>query len=212
MGFGWMYIGVLFLEGVAFFPDVIGYLLILLGVKNASKHCEFFKNTEKMCYVGIVVSLFKLFYKLMDRMNIGLFGEIGGIVFGALYIAFTIAFYIVLFSAVSKIADFTGLPKLKSTALADMLLVTLFLSVSEILNLLISFSVSAIESYSSLVAGTALLLSLLSTLLSAILVFQCYMRICLEGDEDMEKRKNNIKSPFDFYEKGKKSGKNNKKR
>lgn len=212
MGFGLMFIGVLFLEGVAFFPDVIGFLFVLFGAKTASGHCEFFGNTEKMCYAGIVMSLFKLFYKLMDRMNISLFGETGGLVFGAIYIAFTIAFYIVLFSGVSKIADFTGLPKLKSTALADMLLVSLFLTASEILNLMISFSVSAIEAYSSLVAGTALLLSLLSTLLSAILIFQCYMRICLEGDEDMEKRKNNIKSPFDFYENGKKSGKKKKKR
>ena len=45
------------------------------------------------------------------------------------------------------------------------------------------------------------ILSICYVVISAILVFRCYMNICLEGDEDMEQKKTPFKSPVEFYEK-----------
>ena len=40
-------------------------------------------------------------------------------------------------------------------------------------------------------------------ILAAVLVFRCYMHICLEGDEDMAESKSRFKSPLEYYEKDK---------
>ncbi|MGN1094864.1 MAG: hypothetical protein ACI4QR_00590 [Eubacteriales bacterium] len=211
MGFGIMFLGSLFLEGVVSFPDIIGFIILFIGLKTAAKYCRSFDNALKMCIVGMVFSGVKLFYTVLSMKNIDIFGNIGGLVFGALYAAFLSAFYIVLFRGIADIADDTGLPNIKRMAFADVLLVPLFITVSEVITLMISLASEKLGDFASKAAGTAMLLSLLATLLSAILIFNCYMRICLEGDEDMEGKKSRFKSPFDFVDKkkdasGKKGG------
>ena len=49
----------------------------------------------------------------------------------------------------------------------------------------------------------AQLLSVLWVVLVEINLFNCYARICLEGDEDMADTKNHrLKTPFEMFEKG----------
>ncbi len=211
MGFGLMFLGVLFLEAVVFFPDIAGFILILFGVRAANAHSDHFKKMEKVCFAGIVMSLIKLFYKLFEEVEIDLFGAVGGVIFGAVYTVFTIFFYLSLLSAICDISGYTGLDNIKRNAYADMLLVTLFLSASEVMKILIAIESPLVAQSSSLVAGTAMLLSLLSTVLVAIVVFRCYMYICVEGDEDMTERKNSLKNPFDYYSEAFKKDKKKKK-
>lgn len=208
-----MFIGVLFLENITFFPDIIGYVFLIIGIKKAAAHCEFFGNTLKACYIGAALSLVKLVYKIAEWAKIELFGDFFGVIFAAVYTLFLVCFYMLLLLSIAKTAEYTGLTKIKRTSFANMMLVSLFLTASEALTLTITFMEEKIAMYSSQVAGTAMLLSILSTALVAILIFRCYMHICLEGDEQMEEeRAKKFKNPFDFYDKNKKDNVSKKKK
>ena len=103
------------------------------------------------------------------------------------------------------IAKETELPKIMRTAYSNIMLVPIFLVAAQTIMVYITINAQTLGDFSARLYGTGLLLSLLVTILTAILLFKCYARICLEGDEEMEKRAYDLKSPLDYYEKNKKS-------
>jgi hypothetical protein len=76
---------------------------------------------------------------------------------------------------------------------------------------LVAFAPELLGGFKAQVLATAMLLPIIVMLMCFVLVFRCYMRICLEGDEDMETKKNPFKSPLEFYENDKYKKKNGKK-
>jgi hypothetical protein len=86
-------------------------------------------------------------------------------------------------------------------AYANIFLSAVFMLGSRVCHALVSFAPSdTLGAYTGQVLGTAMLLPLITVILTAILVFRCYMHICLEGDEQMEEKKSVFKSPLEYYE------------
>jgi glucan phosphoethanolaminetransferase (alkaline phosphatase superfamily) len=121
------------------------------------------------------------------------------------YTAYMLCFYVFLFISIAAIAKETELPKIMRTAYSNIMLVPIFLVAAQTIMVYITINAQTLGDFSARLYGTGLLLSLLVTILTAILLFKCYARICLEGDEEMEKRAYDLKSPLDYYEKNKKS-------
>jgi hypothetical protein len=75
----------------------------------------------------------------------------------------------------------------------------------------VAFAPDLLGGFKAQVLATAMLLPIIVMVMCFLLVFRCYMRICLEGDEDMEKKYNPFKSPLEFYENDKYKKKKGKK-
>ncbi len=205
MGFGYMFFGCFFLVGTLGIPDIIGFILLYVGMRYASGHCTCFDNTKNVCKLGFIFSALDLAIDVSDWLDLGLFNSFVTNVFSSVYTAFLVCFYVMLFLSVANIAKEVELPKIRSSAYSNMILVPLFLFGAQIIMIYVSENAESLGDFGSQLYGTGMLLSLLATLLTAVLLFRCYARICLEGDEEMEKRAHDLKSPLDFYEKNRKT-------
>lgn len=201
MGFGIMFFGCILLAETAG-TELAGFLLLYFGMRTACEHCDCFVLPKKLCYAGMALSAVKLAMQITKAFGITLMNATAEGYFASIYTAFMVFFYAAFFVGIARIADETGLPSIKSMAYANVVLSSLFMVLSRVCYALVSFApAELLGDHKAQVLGTAMLLPILVMLLSAILVFRCYMHICLEGDEDMEQKKNSFKSPVDFYEK-----------
>lgn len=216
MGFGWMFIGYFFMFSTAlsttggfdFLPDAIGFAIMLHGVKIASEHCERFDLTRNMCGFGIFFSLLYTAYQLLTLFEvIALSPLASGVIYWA-YTAFIAGFNICLLLSIAGIAFETGVERLRRRAVTGMILCGLLFFGGRLLGRISMAQADAIGVktanylYSGgFIAETVFIVYMLVT------IFSCYMRICLEGDEDMpDTKKHRLPSPFEIYENGKKNG------
>lgn len=200
MGFGIMFLGCFFLAETTG-AELLGFILLFFGMRTASKYCDCFRTAEKLCYIGFAVSALKLANQIADMLGVTLLGAFAENIFASVYTAYMVAFYFMFFMGIAKIAHQTGLPSIRSMAYANMFLSVLFMVASRVCYALVSFAPEDfLGQYKGQVLGTAMLLPLIVVILTAILVFRCYMHICLEGDEYMEEKKSIFKSPLEYYE------------
>ncbi len=203
MGFGIMFFGcILLAETIG--TELAGFLLLYFGMRVACEHCDCFVLPKNLCYAGMALSAVKLAKQIAGFFGVNFMNTMAENLFAGVYTAFLVLFYAAFFVGIAKIANETDLPSVKSMAYANVVLSSLFMVLSRVCYALVSFAPEGVlGEHKAQVLGTAMLLPILVMLLSAVLVFRCYMRICLEGDEDMEQKKNNFKSPVEFFEKDK---------
>ncbi|MBE6654735.1 MAG: hypothetical protein E7608_04680 [Ruminococcaceae bacterium] len=206
MGFGYMFLGCFLLTGAFDTLNIFGFLLMYAGINAASNHCTCFDNTKKVCALGLVFSGIKAVLGICSYFDIELTGAGVNNIINSTYTAYMLCFYVFLFLSVAAVAKDTELFAIMKMAYTNIMLVPIFLVAGQVIMVYITMNAESIGDLAARLYGTGLLLSLLVTVLTAILLFRCYARICLEGDEDMEKKVNNFKSPLDYYEKNKKSG------
>jgi hypothetical protein len=190
---------------------VLGFLFLFLGMRVASRHCACFDVAKKAAFFGIFISAVKLAWKITDVVAPGFLGEAASDEFSSVYTAYLIVFYYVFFRSIAKIAEETELPAIQSTALSYIPVTAILLIASRVCYALVAFAPDMLGGFTAQVLATAMLLPVIVMIMCFLLVFRCYMRICLEGDEDMEKKSNPFKSPIEFYENDKYKKKNGKK-
>ncbi|MBO5022828.1 MAG: hypothetical protein J6D11_00715 [Clostridia bacterium] len=219
MGFGFMFLGCFLLTGAFDTLNILGFLFMYAGINTASKHCTCFDNTKKVCLLGFAFSGVKALIGICSYFDIELLSAGATNIVNSTYTAYMICFYVFLFLSVAAVAKDTELFAIMRMSYANIMLVPMFLVAGQAIMIYITLNLEKLGDFASRLYGTGLLLSLLVTVLTAILLFRCYARICLEGDEDMEKKVHDFKSPLDYYEKNKKSNassqkynKNNKKK
>jgi len=210
MGFGIMIFGA-FLLTDALSTEALGFLFLFWGMKVASRHCTCFNVAKKAAFFGIFISAVKLAWKITDVIAPGFIGEMAANVFSSVYTAYLVVFYYLFFKAIAKIAEETGLPGIQRTALANIPLMVIFLIGSRVCYALVAFAPDMLGGFKAQVLATAMLLPIIVMILCFLIVFRCYMRICLEGDENMEEKRNPFKSPLEFYENDKYKKKKGKK-
>ena len=210
MGFGIMVFGA-FLLTDALSTEVLGFLLLFWGMSVASRHCTCFGVAKNTALFGIFISAVKLVWKIIDVVSPGLITEMAANGFSSVYTAFLVVFYYVFFRSIAKIAEETELPEIQRSALANIPVVSVLLIASRVCYALGAFAPELLGGLKAQVLATAMLLPIITMVISLVLVFRCYMRICLEGDENMEEKKSRFKSPLEFYENDKYKKKNGKK-
>ena len=206
MGFGYMFIGFAFMAkasyyGIDFMPDFIGYCLLFTGLNIAKNHCRCFDFTRMLAICGLVISALRLGAEVTFAINGGM-SDAFDLYFGVFYEIFTVIFTVSLLVSLYNIAKETELPKLQRKAMRNGVLMPLFWAVALFLNLNEKLGWLSFEASLKLPL-VAQLLSVLWVILVEINLFNCYARICLEGDEEMEDtKKHKLKTPFELYEKG----------
>ncbi len=206
MGFGYLFIGCFFL---IFFPlsridllpnlAVIGCLLMFAGLKRLIFYCgdnRGFKRALPSLIALLAVSVISLGFDiakmcgvLPDKLDIYIDPTVN-----AVYALVSCLFIFMLFGGIYKLSKQVGLPALAKRT-AWMMAVTAVYSVSEITSFVCSLTMQFVETPSDgFIALTgylglfSFLLAYLTTFLNLALIFTCYIRICLEGDEDMPYR------------------------
>ena len=208
MGFGWMFLGYCLLLGtnIEFFgvpvditPDIIAFLAMLKGFNVANEHCESFRVSRIFAMIGIPVSLVVTALDLFINMNVIAFSPAVATTLSYAYDIFKLSYTLVLLYSLYLISTEVGVDKLRKKAArcANYTVVFFFLGQSSAM----IFSWFGITLSSAYTAAIAMLADALCIVINATLVFGCYMRICLEGDEDMpDNREYKYKTPFEYFE------------
>ena len=208
MGFGIMAIGCLFFAtaryaGVDLLPDVIGFLIFFKGISVADKYCDHFKVSKKICMVGIGVSFIYLLLQMAEFFKIIVVEHLLNYVTVG-YSIFVFAFFISLFLSLKGIAEQTDCGMLALRAKIGTWISPFIFLAARLAYVYAIENKSLSATLANNIQLASLIVELIFDLFLLLLVFSFYMTICLEGDEDMtRKRKSRIPNPVEIYEKGK---------
>ena len=211
MGFGFLLIGYFFLlfyplDTIGLLPNlsIIGCILMLAAIKRLIQYCPDNNSFKAAKYTLILLSLFSA---AMLVLNFALPGNtptdsvssasISTIcIYSATLLAkLTLCIYsITLFLGIHRLSNEVELPKLSSAATRRITITGVFgvaMMFSGISEIIISSGATVSDEFRTVIAYVGLfsrLLEYLCILINLALIFSCYARICLEGDEDMPYR------------------------
>ena len=183
MGFGYLFLGYLFFFNVAYagFTDIIGVILMLLGLSTLKKYARGFASAFSAALPLAFVALFSFVCEI-----IGLFlptlipDELTAFTNMLSHLLKCVLLWLVL-SGVAEISKETDIPVLIERALRNRLLTPVFYLLAILTEVPTVFG-----SLFPYFAAARLLFGLILTFLCAKCFFECYIWICLEGDENMD--------------------------
>ncbi|MBP3437301.1 MAG: hypothetical protein J6K61_05295 [Clostridia bacterium] len=186
MGFGFLFVGYLLTFNIAYssYTDIFAFLLMLLGLSTLSRYAKSFRSA---LFAGIPTA----------ALSLVLFGERIGVLLGfwaesAAFLSYTgivaslckVVFLCFVLQGVAEIAEETDIPVLRLRALRNRIFTLLFLAFDFLLE---SGVFERLSVFLALLTVIYLLYGLVYTFLNAKLFFECYIWICLEGDEEMSR-------------------------
>ncbi len=211
MGFGFLFIGYFFLlfyplDTAGILPNlsVIGCLLMLAAMKRLTQYCPENKSFRAAKYALLLLSLFSAIMLVLNFIpKDGIATDSASTIsmstvciYSATLIAkLTLCVYsVLLFLGIHRLSNEVELPKLSSAATRRITVMGVFgaaMLFSGIAEIVLSSGVTASDGFITVVAYVGLfarLLEYVCILMSLFLIFSCYAKICLEGDEDMPYR------------------------
>lgn len=212
MGFGWMFLGWLFMfptiGNIDITPDFIGFLIMLAGLSCACRYCRCFDLTKRLATFGVVFSLLCWGYQLLLTLSVVEPSSVGTVL-RILYTVFLTAFDISLAVSISKIAEETELPKIRVRGAAAVPLAVIMVlggrtAWSAAVNMISSAGEGGeVSETVRWMMRIGYIAEVLFVVYMLVLLISCYRWICLEGEEDMPDKKHKLPTPFDIIEKGK---------
>ncbi len=188
MGFGLLFFGYLTAQLLSInlyraFFRLAGYVIVFAALSKLRRHNRFFAYAGfaslPLALISLVQSGFELFRLLGREIPTTLENPLESAM-----ILFSLLFHACLLLAVYTIARDTALPKLARQARLNLVLTAAY----GLLEGLRAIPVQLGASYASTLYLMTFSLFLVLTVSSLILLFRCYMWICLEGDEDMAQK------------------------
>ncbi len=192
MGFGILFLGYLItyllsLNPYAALTRFVGYIVLFAALSKLGRHNRFFGYSRLtviplglMAGVDAVVSILS---RLMGEGAPASFASLTGTLAGFLTF-FDLVLHVCLLLAIHLLATDTGLPKLAKGARIDFALTAAYGVLTGISLLPVDLGAS----YASTLALLLLCVRLAWTIYGLVLIFRCYMWICLEGDEEMAQK------------------------
>lgn len=204
MGFGLLFIGYFFLmslpiNGIDILPDIVGYLIMLHSLTLIISHCP--KNNgfirARLILLPTAVLSIAIFGCQLAAAS-GMLNEALEKYFAnpvkSLYTIAIGAFHVFLLLGIYQLAHEVELNKLANRSRRIIVLTAVYYLL-EIISLLgITKTIAALTSNPDRVISyinvSVYAIGNIWLLSAWALIFTCYMRICLEGDEDMPYREN----------------------
>ena len=202
MGFGLLFVGYFFLmnlpvNGIDMLPDIVGCLIMLAALDRLRLHCPSNRNftvARNILFPFAALSIAVLGCQLArasGMMTEG-FEKFFASPLEIIYALVIGVFHVFLLLGIHELAASVELPKLANRSRRILVLTVVYyiceaLATLGITKLIADSSATpdVVLSYMNLVIY---ILGSLWLLLTWALIFTCYMRICLEGDEDMPYR------------------------
>jgi hypothetical protein len=196
MRFGYLFFGYIWLfvcKGIELYPDVlpdiipnvVGYTLMLYALMRLDGHGKNFRSARNILHLLIMFVMFTDLYKIYNFTTTGTDSEFVGVVVMAVKIVtmiISVAYHHYLFKGIRLLAIDVNIPSLaKSTKLNFRLLC--------LTNILFIISqLKLFGEYNNIVGLVQVLVNLAWLIMTCVMVYRCYMWICLEGEEDMSKQ------------------------
>lgn len=205
MGFGVLFCGYLIafllsLNPFAALTRLIGYAICLAALIRLHRHNRWFAFTHAVCYPMIIFALVgtasELCGRLMGDGAPAALTSAAGVLEHGLGVLILL-FHLFLLLAIFTIAQDTGLEDIAKGARRRMALFAAY----AVLYLIWLLPVGLEASYMATLGIVIMAMQLLWTLLDLVLIFRCYMWICLEGDEEMLRRPSRFAFINRFHEK-----------
>lgn len=204
MGFGLLLIGYFFLmslplNGIDILPDIIGYLIMLSALNALVKHCpknNGFIRARLTVFPTAALSIAVLGCQLAAASGM-LTSGLEKYLVNPIKTLYTIAigvFHVFLLLGIFQLSCEVELKKLTNRS-RRMIVLTAVYYLCEMLSLLgLTKPIAALtpnpDRVLSYINASVYAIGNLWLFLTWALIFTCYMRICLEGDEDMPYREN----------------------
>ncbi|MBR5452851.1 MAG: hypothetical protein IKV54_02110 [Clostridia bacterium] len=189
MGFGLLAIGYMFMldfggpnAAFDYLPDIIGFLLMFAGVSKLSVYNRGFRYAKILLIPLIAMGGVTLVFDIVSILGFSLntVAQTASDMNDSLSVFFKFAYHVALMLGIRDIGRETELPRISFRAIRNMS-VTVFYY---LLYLVCDFLPVA-EEQRQIFALIIQLFGIFVVLLNLVLLLSCYMRICLEGDEDM---------------------------
>lgn len=191
MGFGYVFLGCLFTFNITFndYTDVFAVALMLLGLSTLVPYAKGFRLAFRAGLPLLAVSLVSFFLEIFGL--IGLFHAPTALVsmLAAASIACKCVFFWSFFLGVEEISVETDIPKLRAHAMRSRFLTPIFGVMGLLLELGVFTAHTVFLKYYLL---GYLLFGLIYAFLNAKTVYECYILICYEGDENMDAPKRSL--------------------
>ncbi len=189
MGFGILIFGYALLFGVPFHgidipPSVLGYALIFLALHKLGEYDKRLKIAKWFAALLTLLGLGRLALQLAGALGHSM--ELPLTVLQIADAAVLVPFYVFTLLGIASLAASVDLPGLGFRAKRNLVFVAVFYLFSAYTNLYVSELLPTIRGLEpAAVFALQQLAGYLIRFLNLILFVSCYMRICLEGDEDM---------------------------
>ena len=200
MGFGFMFLGTFFFWSLKIgnfdvLPDFIGYLILIHGMNCATKYCKNFKTARTAAYIGAVFSAAIFLMQALELLGVSYSGTPLEYYLSTANQTLRILFVMLLLLAIFGLSKETGAEKTEKRSLISLITVPVFWVGYIVIGVLNYFNVVTDPK----VLSAAMLCEIIYVALTAVAAFSAYMWICVEGDENMEK-KNDMRTPMDFFD------------
>lgn len=192
MGFGLLFLGyliafLLYLNPYAAVTRLVGYCVIFAALTKLRRHNRWFAFSQTAAIPLIVLALVDSVIDITARIMgegtpAAMTAATGGIETAMTLLL--LVFHVCLLMAVYTIAQDTDLPSLAAAARRNIVLIAAY----AVLHGIWSLPVKLGDSYTVTLSLMVFVLQLIWTVADLILIFRCYMWICLEGDEDMAQK------------------------
>lgn len=192
MGFGLLFIGYLFLFNfplrnyfaLDMIPDLVGYVILFFALSKLKLYIDKMRYARLVLIPMLCLAVFRFVFVFLSYFGIyngtNLINAVWYVENGLIF-----AFHILLLRGICDIAKETGLPKLCVRGKRNLICIVLYY--------LAYFTEAIFAKSSSAALQWARVITLLAglwfVLLCAMLIFSCYMWICLPEDLNMESKR-----------------------
>lgn len=193
MGFGILFIG--YLIGMNFvysgFTDIISFCFILYALLLLFRHNAYFKRSFitviPLCIAGLLYFVFELigFIGVNHSLDTALITSYYSVLSSLLKLVYT-AF---LLKGIETLANELDIQTIRVKAFRNRLFTYIYYALSVFCELNHEGALARYAQYAFL---PVLIFGFIVLILNAILFYSCYMWICLEGDENMERKESSI--------------------
>ena len=197
MRFGIMFFGYLWLflcKGFEMYPDImpdiipniVAYTMMLYSLLKLEEQNRFFKSARKIIQFLIIFVLFYDLYRIYSFTNNAVPNVTVSTVITVYKILSSLVFLLYhyyFFMGIRVLAADVNIPSIYKSAKVNFYV---YIAVNAVL---ILSKLKLFEDYMQYIGISYVLLNFIWLIMTCIMVYRCYMWICLEGEEDMAKRK-----------------------
>ena len=193
MGFGILLLGYplilsVTMHSMGFCFEILGYLIMFRALTLLSEYGKYFRYAKYAVSALIPLGAFSLILQSLSWFGAdALYETVSDAVtvpYSILLAVMLLVFHMFLLLAVKTIAQEVELPKLAAEAMRNIIVTWLYFAAALISCFLNVPAVTDVLPYYKLL-GYISMFGVIWVLLNAKMIFVCYMRICLPGDEDM---------------------------
>ncbi|MBQ8578536.1 MAG: hypothetical protein IJ449_11320 [Clostridia bacterium] len=198
MGFGTLFVGYMLLlsiplRSMGICAEVLGYIVMLRALSGdlLGQYQRGFANAKRACFVLLPFGIFSLGLQVLSWLGMDtLYNTVynaTSLVYTVLLSASLLLFHYYLLDGVEQQARDVELTDIVRQAMRNRIMTAVYFILMIAVNFLDIPAVTDVIPYTSLV-GVVSLFGVVWIVLNAKMIFNCYMWICLPGDEDMPPR------------------------